>query len=75
MFYTLLHKAGFFWPALHRQTCVGCLTATGGVWTIGPYIGRAACSPTNERHARQLDAAHHSHIADPAARPIYRLKR
>ena len=24
-----------------------------------------------ERHARQLDAAHHSHIVDPAARPIF----
>ena len=24
-----------------------------------------------ERHARQLDEAHHSHIADPAARPIF----
>ena len=24
-----------------------------------------------ELHARQLDAAHHSHIADPAARPIF----
>ena len=64
MFYTLLHKAGFFGRATGRR---GCLTATGGVWTIG----RSGVHTDYERHARQLDAAHHSHIADPAARPIF----
>ena len=45
----------------------GCLTATGGVWTIGP----AACTrATSATLARQLDAAHHSHIADPTRTPL-----
>ena len=46
-----------------------------------PFYARpaAVCGPSGERrahtdyerHARQLDAAHHSHTADPAARPIF----
>ena len=54
-----------FGPTRYRQTWVldgdrRCVDhRAGGVHT------------DYERHARQLDAAHHSHIADPAACPIF----
>ena len=58
-------KAVHFGPTRYRQTWV----LDGDRRCVDH---RASGVHTDyERHARQLDAAHHSHIADPAARPIF----
>ena len=58
-------KAVHFGPTRYRQT-----------WALDGdqrcVDRRASAVHTDyERHARRLDEAHHSHIADPAARPIF----
>ena len=58
-------KAVHFGPTRYRQAWVldgdrRCVDHRAG----GVHAGY-------ERHARQLDEAHHSHIVDPAARPIF----
>ena len=50
---------------LHRQTWV----LDGDRRCVDHRAG--AVHTDYERHARRLDEAHHSHIADPAARPIF----